>query len=83
MTASARPIRVAAKKWLARHRLIVEFCKDCGVKQPLVWTAADALWVEVWGNEGGVLCPSCFTDRCERASIFVRWVPVVESRPVA
>lgn len=71
-------LRVAFKQRLARHRCIIEFCKDCGVEQPLVWTADDALWNQVWGNAGGVLCPSCFTARCQRLDLFIRWIPQVE-----
>lgn len=72
-------VRLAYKRWLARHRTIVEFCKDCGVEQPVVWTAPDGLWVEIWGNAGGILCPTCFDRRAERLGYFLRWVPQVET----
>ena len=39
---------------------LVEFCHLCGVRQPVVWHAPTALWVEVAGSESGVLCPTCF-----------------------
>jgi hypothetical protein len=73
-------IRVTFKKWLSRRRLIVEFCKDCGRRQPLVWWADDALWLEVMGSIGGVACPECFDRRALRAGISLRWQPVVEFR---
>jgi hypothetical protein len=73
-------LRVRFKRWIARHRLIAEFCHDCGVQQPLVWTADDDLWVEVSGegDGGGVLCPECFDKRAIALGYFLRWVPQVE-----
>ena len=78
-------LRVALKTWLARHHLVIEFCRDCGAEQPLVWTAADDLWAAVTGrtlepNMGGVLCPSCFDRRAMAQGRFLRWVPVDEAR---
>lgn len=77
-------LRVRFKKWLARHRLVIEFCKDCGVTQPLVWTADDALWAIVSGrgDGGGVLCPKCFDNRADAMGLMLRWVPVAEGRGI-
>lgn len=74
-----RGVRVAVKRFAARHWLIIEYCKDCGVKQPVVWTADDELWNLVWGNDGGVLCPRCFDSRCRRLGLFLLWMPTVET----
>ena len=41
----------------------VEFCRDCGVQQSIVWHADDAAWVKVIG--GGVVCPPCFDARAK------------------
>jgi hypothetical protein len=73
-------LRVAFKRWLARHTTIVEFCKDCGVQQSLVWTASNQLWAEVSGrgDGGGVLCPICFDRRAQRLGYLLRWVPQVD-----
>jgi hypothetical protein len=62
--------------------LIIEFCHDCGVRQPLTWLASDELWKEVTGyREGeGVYCPRCFQRRARQCGIFLRWVPMVEFR---
>ena len=76
-------LRVWAKHLMARHMTVIEFCKDCGVEQPVVWTAPDALWIEVWGNEGGVLCPSCFDKRAAALGYLLRWVPQVEQVTVS
>lgn len=73
-------LRVKTKRWFARHMLIIEFCKKCGRKQPLVWTAADELWLAIHGSEGGIYCPECFTTLCEARGWFVRWIPVIEER---
>ncbi len=48
-----RRVRVAFKRWAARHWLLIEFCHYCGVRQPIVWTAGDALWTDVCGSGGG------------------------------
>ena len=58
--------------WWARLGFdFIEYCHDCGVRQPLVWWAADELWDAVMGddgrNGGGVVCPRCFNKRAERA----------------
>lgn len=71
--------RVAAKRWLARRTLIIEFCKYCGRRQPLVWTADDALWESIWGSAGGVLCPECFTRRADAMGLSLRWIPRIEA----
>lgn len=58
---------------------MVEFCKKCGVRQPLVWHAADEIWEEVSGQYG-VLCPSCFDERADKQGILLVWKPTVEVR---
>jgi hypothetical protein len=55
--------------------LIIEFCKRCGVRQPLVWHADDALWLRVTGSVGGVLCPKCFSRRAHEQGILIEWTP--------
>jgi hypothetical protein len=73
--------RVAFKRWLSRRRLVVEFCKDCGREQPLVWWTDDnQLWLDLMKSTGGVACPECFDRRALRAGILLRWQPVVEHR---
>lgn len=76
-------LRVLLKTWLAHHRLVLEFCQDCGVGQPVVWTASDDLWAYVMRQPldtdmGGVVCPPCFDRRATTLGIFLRWVPVSE-----
>lgn len=75
-----RRTRVAFKVWLARHRLIIEFCKECGRTQPLVWWCDDdALWERIWGTPGGggVLCPGCFDRRATADGMLLIWRPEV------
>jgi hypothetical protein len=78
-------IRVFVKHWLAECCPIIEFCKDCGCCQPVVWTADDELWAEVVlkSTPSGrdiphVLCPNCFDRRATKIGFFIRWVPKVE-----
>lgn len=68
------------KTVFARWFTVIEFCHDCGVRQPVVWTADDELWCDV-ANEpegGGVLCPACFDRRAQEKCIFLRWIPKPE-----
>ena len=64
-----------------------ETCQDCGV--PVVffigqtyWHAKHALWNLVMGgpratdDPGGVVCPRCFTVRCDKLGIFIHWEAV-------
>ncbi len=72
---------VAAKRLLCRLPLglgMVEFCKKCGQRQPVVWTARDELWLAVTGSPHGVLCPGCFDKAAEAKGLFLRWKPSVE-----
>lgn len=41
-------------------------CMDCGGANPVWWTSGIA-WNQAMGNEGGILCPSCFAVRFERS----------------
>jgi len=77
-------VRIVAKNLLCRLHLaglvnLVEFCDTCGIRQPLVWYAADAVWLRVTGDPGGVLCPRCFAEKAVRAGLFIRWVPQIDS----
>jgi hypothetical protein len=73
-------LRRFVKGKLCRLILINEYCHDCGVRQPLVWTAPNKLWNEVANQPegGGCLCPVCFDRRATRMGKFLRWVPHVE-----
>jgi hypothetical protein len=72
-------------KWLVKKLHLagvvglIEYCDDCGIRQPLVWYAADELWLAVTGDVGGVLCPECF-DRRARGNLhgLIRWTPTLE-----
>lgn len=37
-------------------------CRDCG-RTVHDFVAPDDLWIEAWGNDGGVLCYDCFCER--------------------
>jgi hypothetical protein len=52
-----------------------EICGECGRPVDQVWLASDALWRDVMGHEGGLLCIPCFEKKAGR---FVRWIATVE-----
>jgi hypothetical protein len=68
---------------------LIEFCHDCGVRQPVVWWADNSLWAKVTdekvydslGNMAGVLCPTCFDHRATAKGLFLRWTPRVDGEP--
>lgn len=63
---------VLFKRFLSKYLLLIEFCKKCGVKQPLVWSASDELWNRVSGDYN-VLCPNCFNTIATQKGIHVQW----------
>ena len=65
--------RYYLKKLISKFMCITEFCQDCGVKQPLVWTTSDNLWKEIYGSPYGVLCPKCFDSRCFEKDKLLVW----------
>jgi hypothetical protein len=75
-----RWLRVHVKVLLARHTLLIEFCKRCGAQQPVVWTASDDLWAQFsgWTDDGGVLCPTCFDRRAQQRGVLLRWTPTID-----
>jgi hypothetical protein len=61
--------RKLLKTFLARHMLIIEFCKDCG-RTDEAWHIDDWFWERVVGQRDGItLCLNCF-DRRARAKGF-------------
>lgn len=61
--------------WLGFGDRLIEFCQDCGRKQPLVWYADDRLWRMIAGSKGGVLCPECFDHRATSIGVSITWMP--------
>jgi hypothetical protein len=61
---------------------MIEFCHDCGIEQPLVWSAPDWVWREVMERTdgGGVVCPRCFDARARAKGMVLYWKPTVEYR---
>jgi hypothetical protein len=74
-----RSLLAFVKAGLARINTVVEFCHDCGVRQPIVWSAPDGLWLRLVGRSGGVLCPACFDRRAQQAGLLLRWRPEILS----
>ena len=75
------------KSILCRYMTIIEYCHDCGIRQPLVWMAPNELWSEVMDetpvqgdNMPGVCCPRCFNRRAEEKGIVILWQPVIDFR---
>lgn len=62
-------LRVLAKRLLARHMLMIEFCRDCG-RTDEAWTIEDWFWILVVGQKDGTtLCLSCFDKRAARKGL--------------
>lgn len=54
---------------------LIEFCDDCGRRQPLVWWCEDSeLWHDATGGHGSH-CPECFDKRASNLGIILRWYP--------
>ena len=70
-------IKVWIKTLLARITTVIEFCKDCGARQPIVWHATDDLWDRISGDKN-VLCPNCFDKRADQKGILLMWTPKAE-----
>jgi len=71
---------IICKLHLAGVVKLIEYCDDCGVRQPLVWYSPDEVWREVTGAVGGVLCPKCFDIRGKRKGLLLYWTPTIEVR---
>src|ERR1017187_4625605 len=70
-------LKLRIKSWMCYHGFgdwLIEFCNDCGVRQPLSWWANEELWLKVNGESGGALCPKCF-DRgaFSNHGLSIRW----------
>ena len=75
------------KNILCRYTCIIEFCHNCGRKQPLVWWCPDnKLWCEITGEKeidgecAGVLCPKCFDKIASQKGISIEWIAKEEFR---
>jgi hypothetical protein len=52
-----------------------ETCGECGRPVGLVWSADDAVWVDLMGGGGGIRCVPCFDRQLVGQGHFVRWRP--------
>lgn len=71
-------LRVQVKRFLARHMLVQEFCKECGRDIDIVWSVPDYFWEQVAGD-ATVLCPRCFANRLASLPDFYYWTVIRES----
>jgi hypothetical protein len=64
----------------AVRRYRYEICQDCGRRVGTStgswWRASDELWRRINGGFEGVLCPPCFTSRCDQAGEPIHWEAV-------
>jgi hypothetical protein len=76
-------IRLRAK-WFWCHcgfgSSLIEFCHDCGAKQPIIWWAGASLWYDIVDDEAKVLCPICFDKRAVAKGYFIQWWPDARKR---
>src|SRR5688572_28337786 len=73
-------LRLGIKKIALRWGGLIEYCHDCGLRQPLVWWADNELWSELMDEKlsndmAGVVCPKCFDRRAWNKGIMLRWIP--------
>lgn len=76
-------IRVAMKRVIirvGRGPMLIEFCRECGRQQPVVWHVSDDLWAAVTGRTdgSGVLCVECFDRAAWRTVGLIRWTARVD-----
>lgn len=45
-----------------------DFCQQCG-KENTTWFADNALWNKVMPDDGGILCPQCFSKKCDEKNV--------------
>jgi len=71
--------------WWKIRRYDSELCHECG--RPYYssigdtwWHADDGLWNKITGGPDGLLCPPCFTRKCNELGILIYWEPVVSER---
>ncbi len=60
---------------------LIEFCHDCGQRQPLVWWASELDWKTYGRTDSGILCPRCFDKRATKQGVLLRWTPQVVNSP--
>ena len=65
-------IRAQFKKFLSRHFLLVEFCHQCGQRQPIVWHAPDGIWLS-HNNNHEILCPQCLSENALQEGVILYW----------
>lgn len=88
MTWNGEPKNIAARLRLLYRDFIThglfgpdgERCQDCGRGYPL-WRVSDDLYLEVIGNNGGLLCLGCFDERASDKGICLLWTPKLWKRP--
>ena len=61
-----------------------EICEDCG-RLYVLWYAPEDLWELAMGCPAGLLCPACFSERCEEKGVVVEFKATVflDKRAVA
>ncbi len=64
---------------------LIEYCHDCGIRQPVYWWCDNSLWSQITGeqpvvgdNMSGILCPACFDQRANVLGLLLKWTPTVE-----
>ncbi len=50
-----------------------EVCEDCGRSDYPLWHADEALWNAAMGCKGGLLCPTCFSERMDKLGTVIEF----------
>jgi hypothetical protein len=81
------PTLGAKARWIYwRHIRLYdsEVCHECG--RPVMrgiaswWHAPDELWLRVGGQERGILCPACFSERARNEGLLVYYEAVMHDK---
>jgi hypothetical protein len=61
-------LKARVKRFLVRHFLLQQFCRDCG-RKVFPWITDDATWEAGSNGEKNALCLECFALRAKAAGI--------------
>ena len=50
-----------------------EHCQNCGKAYDYVYWVPNELWNGIVGSEAGILCITCFDNKCRENGIYLRW----------
>lgn len=67
----AREVRFLSVFIMDAAREEGESCCSCGRVYRMAWNVPDELWITLYGNDGGCICPCCFIWKANKKEITV------------